>query len=433
MSSSTPQQAGPSAHPIQGSAGEAPVPTSAAAAAPPPPAAAATTSRDTTRDARDPATTVASPLPQPPAAPAENEGDDDDNDANQAPPTGHEGIYHEDVIQPAGDNHSVDSDEFEPEEWDAHSSNASTSISSSVYNHTFENGRRYHSYRHGRYPIPNDDLEQSREDMKHAMMLEMTDGKLFLRARRGLPPEDYRHRHRYRYHQLLTKFFLRDTGIWAIEVGDQFASAEVMGIDLSPIQPVWLPPNVKFLIDDCEDEWLNGDGWDLVHFRTMSAVLKNVPKMCEQAFANLKPGGWVEWQELHAWMQCDDGTMPPNDPAFDFYKLFQQAFRRIGCDTALAANLDGPLKDAGFVNVQCVVKKIPVGQWARDKKLRLAGWYLRTAIQEVLPALCGKPLAVLGLNEVERELWRAAALRAVNDDSVHRYWNMYFWYAQKPE
>lgn len=216
-------------------------------------------------------------------------------------------------------------------------------------------------------------------------------------------------------------------------VGDQFPSAEVLGIDLSPIQPVWLPPNVKFLIDDCEDEWLNGDGWDLIHFRTMSAVLKNVPKMCEQAFANLRPGGWVEWQELHAWMQCDDGTMPPQDPAFDFYKLFQQAFRRIGCDTALAANLDAVLRDAGFVNVQCVVKKIPVGQWARDKKLRLAGWYLRTAITEVLPALCGKPLSVLGLNEVERELWRAAAMRAVNDDSVHRYWNMYFWYAQKPE
>ncbi|KAK8017096.1 hypothetical protein PG993_015285 [Apiospora rasikravindrae] len=420
MSSSTPHQAGPSANPIQGSAGETPVPASAA------PAAGTTTSRDPTNasassDARDPAATVASPpLPAPPVlAAAAGNNDDDDDDLNQAPLPGHEGIYHEDVIEPADDNHSVDSNEFEPEEWDASSSNASTSISSSVYNHTFENGRRYHSYRHGRYPIPNDDLEQSREDMKHAMMLEMTDGKLFY-----APVGDYP--------QKIIDIGT-GTGIWAIEVGDQFASAEVMGIDLSPIQPVWLPPNVKFLIDDCEDEWLNGDGWDLVHFRTMSAVLKNVPKMCEQAYANLKPGGWIEWQELHAWMQCDDGTMPPNDPAFDFYKLFQQAFRRIGCDTALAANLDRPLKDAGFVNVQCVVKKIPVGQWARDKKLRLAGWYLRTAIQEVLPALCGKPLSVLGLNEVERELWRAAAMRAVNDDLVHRYWNMYFWYAQKPE
>ncbi|KAK8133311.1 hypothetical protein PG999_001484 [Apiospora kogelbergensis] len=401
MSSSSPQQGDPSANPIHGSAGETPVPAPASAPAPAP---AAATSTSPNAAAAAAAQDVMPPLPQPPAAAAADEHQQLlDNEGNN----------HEDIIEPADDNHSVDSDEFEPEEWDAGSSNASTSISSSVYNHTFENGRRYHSYRHGRYLIPNDDREQSREDMKHAMMLEMTDGKLF-----HAPVGDYPQK-------------IIDIGTGT--VGDQFPSAEVLGIDLSPIQPVWLPPNVKFLIDDCEDEWLNGDGWDLIHFRTMSAVLKNVPKMCEQAFANLRPGGWVEWQELHAWMQCDDGTMPPQDPAFDFYKLFQQAFRRIGCDTALAANLDAVLRDAGFVNVQCVVKKIPVGQWARDKKLRLAGWYLRTAITEVLPALCGKPLSVLGLNEVERELWRAAAMRAVNDDSVHRYWNMYFWYAQKPE
>ena len=34
-------------------------------------------------------------------------------------------------------------------------------------------------YRHGRYPIPNDEAEQNREDMLHAMMLEVTNGKLF--------------------------------------------------------------------------------------------------------------------------------------------------------------------------------------------------------------------------------------------------------------
>lgn len=65
-------------------------------------------------------------------------------------------------------------DEFLATGWDATSSKASTSVTSSIYAHTYENGRRYHSYKYGRYPIPNDDLEQSREDMKHAMMLEMT-------------------------------------------------------------------------------------------------------------------------------------------------------------------------------------------------------------------------------------------------------------------
>jgi hypothetical protein len=54
-----------------------------------------------------------------------------------------------------------------------------TSVTSSVYAHTYECGRRYQTFKNGRYPIPNDDQEQNREDMKHAMLMELTDGKLF--------------------------------------------------------------------------------------------------------------------------------------------------------------------------------------------------------------------------------------------------------------
>jgi hypothetical protein len=34
---------------------------------------------------------------------------------------------------------------------------------------------QYHSYKNARYPIPNDDIEQDREDMKHALMMELTE------------------------------------------------------------------------------------------------------------------------------------------------------------------------------------------------------------------------------------------------------------------
>jgi hypothetical protein len=54
-----------------------------------------------------------------------------------------------------------------------------TSVTSSIYAHTYERGRRYQSFKNGRYPIPNDDVEQNREDMKHAMLMELTDGRLF--------------------------------------------------------------------------------------------------------------------------------------------------------------------------------------------------------------------------------------------------------------
>jgi len=57
-------------------------------------------------------------------------------------------------------------------------SGASTSISSSVRDFAFENGRRYHKFREGSYQFPNDEPEQAREDMKHGMIVNLCNGKL---------------------------------------------------------------------------------------------------------------------------------------------------------------------------------------------------------------------------------------------------------------
>jgi hypothetical protein len=50
-------------------------------------------------------------------------------------------------------------------------STGSTSITSSIRAHTFEDGIRYHKFHDGKYAFPNDRTEQNRDDMKHAMTL----------------------------------------------------------------------------------------------------------------------------------------------------------------------------------------------------------------------------------------------------------------------
>jgi hypothetical protein len=63
-------------------------------------------------------------------------------------------------------------------ETDDAASRASTSVASSVRDYGFENNRRYHKYQEGRYQFPNDEPEQEREDMKHAMIVNLCEGKL---------------------------------------------------------------------------------------------------------------------------------------------------------------------------------------------------------------------------------------------------------------
>lgn len=73
------------------------------------------------------------------------------------------------------------------------------------------------------------------------------------------------------------------TGIWCMEMGDLYPSATVTGLDLSPIQPIWVPPNVKFMVDDIEDTWMSGD-YDLIHMRAIAPLMKDLQRLLKQAF-----------------------------------------------------------------------------------------------------------------------------------------------------
>ncbi|KAK0641377.1 hypothetical protein B0T16DRAFT_419744 [Cercophora newfieldiana] len=94
----------------------------------------------------------------------------------------------------------------------------------SITEESFYSGRQYHHYRPGRYLLPNDTAEQEREEVKHLMLLQLTDGAHFLAP---IAPSNLR-----KVIDLGT-----GTGTWAMEVGERFPSAEVTGTDLSPIQP----------------------------------------------------------------------------------------------------------------------------------------------------------------------------------------------------
>jgi SAM-dependent methyltransferase len=74
------------------------------------------------------------------------------------------------------------------------------------------------------------------------------------------------------------------TGIWAIDFADEHSSAAVLGTDLSPIQPTWVPPNLKFEIDDCEAEWAYPDNhFDYIHIRSLFGCVKDWHRLYAQA------------------------------------------------------------------------------------------------------------------------------------------------------
>ncbi|KAF6814098.1 methyltransferase domain-containing protein [Colletotrichum plurivorum] len=298
---------------------------------------------------------------------------------------------------------------------------ASTSLSASVRDYVFENHRRYHKYMEGRYLLPNDEPEQEREDMKHAMCVNVMDGKLH-----SAPLENPQ-----KIVDLGT-----GTGIWAIDMGDEFPEAEVVGIDLSPIQPTWVPPNVRFVVDDAEADWVWPPGsLDFVHARHMCMAIKDWPRLLSQAREALRPGGWIELQELRFHLQCDDGTMPgPDGYGYGkFIDLCMEGFRTFGINPLMMERNAELLRSSGFENVVKKVWKVPIGVWPRDPKLKTIGLYNRSMLVDALQAVSMAPLTRgMKWSASEVELFLIDVRKSLMNTSIHSYLTFHVVYGQKP-
>ncbi|KAI0106809.1 S-adenosyl-L-methionine-dependent methyltransferase [Daldinia grandis] len=309
-------------------------------------------------------------------------------------------------------------DGFEDADFDASSASKFGSVPSSIYRHAYENGRRYHKYRYGAYLIPNDETEQNRDDIKHTASLELTRGKYFF-APIGETPQ--------KIIDLGT-----GTGSWAIEVADMFPGAQVIGCDLSPIQPFWVPSNVSFVVDDIEDEWVYGDDWDLVHIRQVFSAIRDPPGVCERSFSHLKPGGWIEVQDFGGILKCDDDTLPTESLLSQFYDMTNEALSKLGLRWSIANDMEEVLRDAGFVNIQCKRFKSPIGVWPKAKRLRLIGLYLKLSFADLMDALAPKVFPTLSKSTEQMEEFLASAHDELQETNAHIYLDYFFWYAQKP-
>ena len=149
---------------------------------------------------------------------------------------------------------------------------ATTSLSSSILKFREENGRTYHSYKEGKYLFPNDEPENDRLDLQHHLFALTFDGRLFTAP---IPKDRTLHR---------VLDVGTGTGIWAIDFADEHPESLVFGIDLSPIQPSMIPPNVTFQVDDLEEQWTFTEKFDLIYSRMMSGAIANFPKLFQQSF-----------------------------------------------------------------------------------------------------------------------------------------------------
>lgn len=274
----------------------------------------------------------------------------------------------------------------------------------------------------GKYVLPNDEEEQDRLDSVHHMWLIVGEGEITKAPIRA--PQ--------KVLDLGT-----GTGIWAIEFADEHPSAVVIGTDLSCIQPSYVPPNVRFEIDDCEDEWLyEEDSFDYIHIRTLVGAIKDWPNLLKNIYKHLKPGGYVEIQESPITQPYSlDGTYDIATNSYARYiKHLSEASDLMGRSLSVVSELPQWIEDAGFVDIVNQKEVLPVGLWPKDKKYKERG---RWGLLNVDAAMEAYGLAlftrVLGMTAEEARKIIDDGRKDLFNKKIHMAYNMHFIHARKPE
>ncbi|KAH8678277.1 S-adenosyl-L-methionine-dependent methyltransferase [Xylariales sp. PMI_506] len=280
-------------------------------------------------------------------------------------------------------------------------------------------GRTYHGYKEGKYLLPNDAAEQDRLDFQYAGVSVLLAGRLF-------------------FAPIVNPKYAIDiatgTGIWAIEFAEMFPNCQVIGTDLSSIQPTNPPSNVTFLKDDAESDWVFPYKFDYVHLRIIFTCFNDHKRMMQEAFKSMHSGGWMEYQDPDAsCVGCVDNETPDY---FAFQRVISAA--RIGAkllvgrDIALTRKYKGWMEEVGFVNVHEHKVRIPLSPWPTDPREKLGGSYMqRNYLDGALMALW-KMVRASGMSEVETKCLFTDAKAELLDTSKRLYTVLYVVYGQKP-
>lgn len=166
------------------------------------------------------------------------------------------------------------------------------------------------------------------------------------------------------------------SGIWPMQTADTYPSAEVIGFDISPVQPTWVPANLQFEVDDLEQEWLwKPNSFDLIHCRFMFMSVRDWPAMLQQAYRTLRPGGYVELSELdlRPVPACEGMPYPPI--ITKWFSVQGQILKTQGFEMRIACTYKQLLIDAGFEAVVEEVRDVPWGRWPKDERNRMVGYW----------------------------------------------------------
>lgn len=166
----------------------------------------------------------------------------------------------------------------------------------------------------------------------------------------------------------------------------------------------------------------------------MMGSFKDYPGFFKRCFDNVKPGGYLEMQDLALPFTSDDGTASPSTTLVKYCNLAIEAFAKMGRPADIARSYKRMMEEAGFVDVVEVVHKWPTNTWPKDPEHKEIGaWQLTNNLEGVQGWVMAPFTRVLGWTPAEVEIFLVDVRKDLKNRKIHAYWPVHFVYGRRPE
>ncbi|KJA27349.1 hypothetical protein HYPSUDRAFT_198131 [Hypholoma sublateritium FD-334 SS-4] len=179
-------------------------------------------------------------------------------------------------------------------------------------------------------------------------------------------------------------------GTWAIDMADEFPRAEVVGVDLAPMQPSHVPPNCTFELCDLDQRWVPYPDahFDVIHARALHIGIHDYPRFLREVARLLRPGGLVLLVEPTLAPCAPPNNHPPLHGWAALWDTYRACLTQQRIDVSVPERLPELLAATpGFENITVRDGNIPVGFWPQDPHLLSAGQLQWMDYELLLPAL----------------------------------------------
>ena len=193
----------------------------------------------------------------------------------------------------------------------------------------------------------------------------------------------------------------------------------MLGTDVSPIQPDYVPTNCEFILDDATQDWTFHQRFDYVHTRTLTLGVADWDRLVDQAYGFLQPGGLLELQECHFPLESPDGTLREGSALWTWGRRIVDACARLGIDARSALGHAERLRRRGFRNVELRQLPCPLGPWARGQRQKRLGWMFRKDLYDGMDGICRRLFSMMGDSDREIDSMIARCREELMDPDIH--------------